>query len=175
MLKRKRVSIKLKVLITLKFKTMKHFILILLIFLFFNCSDENSCEWELIEPVFISNDINGNLINDIFSENNNKLNDIDSKLLIITDAQELSEIYDGENNLGIDFEKYYLIGGKFQTSSISNEILNEALYRCDFNSTYKYEITVKQCLECFPAIGNLYYWKIYPSMINKKNITLIIK
>ncbi|WP_445956400.1 hypothetical protein [Yeosuana sp.] len=144
--------------------------------LLLNCSNsDDSCEWKLIEPVFISNDINGDLINDIFSENNDKLNDIDRNLLIINNEQELSEIYDGENNLGINFEKYFLIGGKFQTSSISNEILNEALFKRDYNSTYKYEITVKQCSECFTAIGNLYYWKIYTSMLNNENIELTIK
>lgn len=87
---------------------MRHFIVIMIVILFSGCSDKNSCNWNLIVPIPVNNEINEDLINNIFSKNNDMLNNVDSSLLIITDEQDLSEIYDGESSsLGINFEKVF--------------------------------------------------------------------
>ncbi|MEW4923276.1 hypothetical protein [Algibacter sp. 2305UL17-15] len=155
---------------------MKNLMLAILFIICMDCNEDDSCNWELIESAPVNNTVNQNLLNEVFSNENDYFKDFGDTLLIISDEQELFNISNIETDMGIDFEKYTLVGGKFRTSSISNEISTIALYKCNPRSEYRLEVIVKQCTECFAAIGNLYYWKIYPSSIDSKsNILLTIK
>ena len=154
---------------------MKNLLLMMLTALCMCCSDDDSCDWELIEPSVINDSINEEMLNIIFSEQNVRLKDLDDTLLVIRTRQDLENIYDIDDEVGIDFENYVLIGAKFKTSSISNSISKVNLNRCDMDSSHRLEVEVEQCTECFTAIGDLYFWRIYPSIDSQNSIDFVIK
>ena len=112
-----------------------------------------------------------------FSENNELAKNIkgDTLLYVINSKEELLAISGNINTvMDIDFENQSIIWGKFLTSSVSNTIASKQLLKCHPFSNYRYEISVKNCTECWTALGYLYYWDIYPQKININDISLII-
>lgn len=158
---------------------MKNILLIFTIsFTLFNCSsnDKDSCNWIIINSINVSQETK-NKLNNIFSENNNILDSKSDKefLLKITNVQQLKSLSNDLISIDLDFDKYFIIGGRFETSSISNQVSKEELKVCESQFLYNYEINVENCTECYPAIGNLYYWGIYPVTISDNEIVLLIK
>lgn len=143
-----------------------------------NCSNniDSSCDWEVIPSIIVPQETENNL-NKIFSKDNTVLNNSDENdfILKITSKQQLNDLSDTELDISLDFDKYFIIGGRIQTNSISNKISNHELKVCYPQSLYKYEITIEKCTECYPAFGFLYYWKIYPTAINTNEIELSLK
>jgi len=141
-----------------------------------NIEENNNCKWRELSPSILTEQLKNDL-DIIFSENNELAKNIkgDTLLYVINSKEELLAISGNINTaIDIDFENQSIIWGKFLTSSVSNTIASKQLLKCHPFSNYRYEISVKNCTECWTALGCLYYWDIYPQKININDVSLII-
>jgi hypothetical protein len=74
----------------------------------------------------------------------------------------------------IDFEKYCIIWGRVLTPHFPYTVQSKKLSICDVDNSYKYEVAIEECTNCWTALGRLYYWGVYPKM-ESENIILILK
>jgi hypothetical protein len=144
--------------------------------MFFGCSNSDSKNESMWIAIYSSNDIAiKKTLDGIFSENNTLVKDVRSDtLLIINTKEEFLQVCNNTAYSQIDFQNQCIVWGKIQTSSISNKILNKRLFACSSSDSYKYEVVIDKCTECWTAIGSLYFWDIFPQKINGK-ITLIVE
>lgn len=61
------------------------------------------------------------------------------------------------------------------SSSISDKIIHKQLFKCSDHTSYKNEITIEKCVDCWTALGYLYFWDIYPKGVEDENISLTIQ
>ncbi len=73
----------------------------------------------------------------------------------------------------IDFDEFTLIVGKFMVSSISDSISNITL---SSNNTTKYilEVSIYKPDGRYAAIGQLYFWRLYPKLESENDFELLI-
>ncbi|GEM_PF-6002569 len=156
----------------------KIFLIFTIVITIVNCSnnEESSCDWEVIPSIIVPQETENNL-NKVFSKDNTILNNNDENnfILKITTKQQLNNLSDDELDIDVDFDKYFILGGRIQTSSISNRISIHQLKVCNAQSSYNYEVIIEKCTECYPALGFLYFWNIYPKSISENEVTLSIK
>lgn len=146
---------------------MKHKILILstiiLVFAFISAGCQKDDEWVQIDPISPRTQIRVHL-DSIFSKNNNCLLNFEGDTLIHTilsyaDFKEIDSCHDISE---IDLDDYTLIVGKIKVSSISDKI--SSIILTSDNSDYIIEASIDKCVECYWAIGYLYFWRLYPKM-----------
>ncbi len=133
------------------------------------------CDWEEVSPA-TATDIKAKL-NAVFSETNPLVANIpgDTLFYVIHSKEELAKVSMNINTpIDIDFENQTLVWGRILTSSISDNIHSKQLSVCESSSDYKYTVTVGKCIDCWTALGNLYFWDIYPRKIDAKDIAFIV-
>ncbi len=142
------------------------------------CSNEKNesqkeCEWIIVNEKILD-DMTSYLLDSLFSDKNTVISTIenDTLLLVINNNEDLNEIC--ENDLDINFNDLCIIGGYYNTGSISDSIDKTDLSKCDILDEYKYEILIEKCVECWPATNKLFFWGAYPKNDIAK-ISLIIK
>jgi hypothetical protein len=143
--------------------------------------EENAkdCEWTKLTSVSVEGQLKTTLDN-VFSDNNELLKVIKSDTLFVINNREEIVGLQGFSEypdrwMEFDWNNQCIIGGKIQTSSVSDEILSQQLSECLNQSLYVYEIEVKKCTDCYWAIGYHYFWAVYPRKIDAKNVSLTIK
>jgi hypothetical protein len=135
------------------------------------------CSWNAVESVLLSEDLNIKL-NTVFSEQNQLLKNVigDTIVFVINNEQDFLKVCDDQAIIsGMDFEKYSIVWGRVLSSSISDKIDRKQLFECPEYTRYKYDIAIEKCVECWTALGYLYFWDVYLKKINNENITLTVK
>ena len=87
-------------------------------------------------------------------------------------AQIISETFTCHEFSEINFSNYTLIVGKVQVYSISDAIASINLNSKD--NSYKVEIVIDKCTECYGAIGSLYFWKLFPKLNTGYNFEMVV-
>jgi hypothetical protein len=102
----------------------------------------------------------------IFSRENSCLLNFqeDTVFHVISSHSDFGELNNLNTILEIDFDNYTLIAGKITVPSISDRISEITLTSSNTMSRYKLEISIDRCVECYWAIGNLYFWRLYPKL-----------
>ena len=135
------------------------------------------CSWNAVESVLLSEDLNIKL-NTVFSEQNQLLKNVigDTIVFVINNEQDFLKVCDDQAIISaMDFEKYSIVWGRVLSSSISDKIARRQLFECPEYTRYKYDIAIEKCVECWTALGYLYFWDVYLKKINNENITLTVK
>jgi hypothetical protein len=134
----------------------------------------DSCQWQVIQSLALDSIIETKL-NQLFSNQNLLLppfND-DSTLYLIDNQYDFSLICNDSSVITqIDFSKFCIVWGMYQAPAIPYTISAKELFFCPDNISYKYNIYIQKCTECYSAIETLYYWGIYP--IINQNVLLNI-
>jgi hypothetical protein len=134
----------------------------------------DSCQWQVIQPLKLDT-IAETKFNQLFSNQNfllPKFND-NSMLYLVDNNQDFSLICnDTSLIMQIDFSKSCIVWGMYQAPAIPYTVSAKELSFCLDNISYKYNIYIQKCTECYEAIETLYYWEIYPSI--NQNILLNI-
>jgi hypothetical protein len=145
-----------------------------------NKESEADCRWEQVTPITSTNEQKSRL-DYVFSDDKESLRNIKSDTLFVINNREdmvklqgISEEYP-DPWMEFDWDNQSIIGGKISTSSVSDEVLSQQLLECLDTSSYKYEIEVKKCTNCWTAIGYHYFWAIYLKKPNTENVSLTIK
>lgn len=141
-------------------------------------ANEN-CNWTEIFPVVLSDNLKQSLDN-IFSDNNNLVTTIhgDTLLFVICNQADFISLCPNYSIVPqveqIDFETHCIIWGRVLTPHIPYTVLSKELFFCDSENNYKYEVAIEECVNCWTALGNLYFWGVYPKLENE-NVSLILK
>lgn len=135
-----------------------HFTIVLILVFFTLISCQKEDEWISIAAVKTDNQLTEQL-DSIFSADNNCLKMVESKsqLYALFSSNNFKELDDCHQTPEINFNDYTLIAGKVQVSSISDKIASIEL--TSKNSTYKVEVIIDNCAECYGGFGYLYFWK----------------
>lgn len=147
---------------------------VLLFFTFISAGcQKDDDEWLQIEPINPNAQITEHL-DSIFSMNNNCLLNFEDDTLIHTifnyiDFKEIDSCHDLSE---IDFDNYTLIVGKIKVASISDQISSIVL--TTNNRNYKMEASIDKCVECYWAIGYIYFWRLYPKLQSNIEIKLSV-
>ena len=135
---------------------------------------EKEDEWIQIESYNPDKQL-GILLDSIFSQKNNCLLNFqaDNVFHAIFSNSDFMEIDSCNNIPEIDFNEYTLIIGKIMVSSISDSISNITL---SSNNTSKYELEVfiYKPDGRYAAIGQLYFWRLYPKLESENDFELLI-
>jgi len=136
--------------------------------------DEN--EWIQIDPLVANAQLNTQL--DLaFSKNNDCLLNFykkDTDLFPIFSNEDLLKIDDCNTIPEINFSNNTLITGKIMVPSMPYSISTITLTSNIAKSTYKLEVLIDKCNECYPTIGYLYFWRLYPKLNSKYKFELSI-
>ena len=135
------------------------------------------CSWNTVETVLLSEDLKIQL-NHTFSEQNQLVKKIvgDTIVFVINNEQDFLKVCNDQTIAsGMDFEKYSILWGRVLSSSISDKIDRKQLFECPEYTRYKYDIAIEKCVECWTALGYLYFWDVYLKKINNENIILTVK
>ena len=137
-------------------------IVLLLLFIGAGCQD-NEIELIRIDSINTNAQISEHL-DSIFSRNNNCLLNFEKDTLINTifgfaDFNEIDNCHDISE---IEFDNYNLIVGKIKVASVSDKISSIVL--TSNNSNYIIEVSIDKCVECWGAIGYIYFWRLYPKL-----------
>lgn len=137
-------------------------IVLLYAFIGVGCQKEEA-EWEQINPINPDANLNEQL-DSMFSKENNCLINFEEDTIIYTIFSEAdyNEIDSCNDISGINFEDYTLIVGKIKVASISDEI--SSIILTSNNSSYLIEVSIDKCVECWGAIGYIYFWRLYPKL-----------
>ena len=139
------------------------------------CEKEDN-KWVQISPSVASTQLSTQL-DLIISKNNDCILNFyekDTVLSPIFSREDLLGIGDCYSIPEIDFENYTLITGKIKVSSMPYSISSITLLSDSSESKYKLEVLVDRCNECFPTIGFLYFWKLYPKLNSKYKFELLV-
>lgn len=147
-------------------------VIILITFLSIGCQKDEDI-WEHIAPIDIGVQISEHL-DSIFSEQNNCLLDFEKDTLFHTiyGINDFNKVASCNEISEIDFDNYTLIVGKIMVSSISDSISSVVL--TTNNCSYKIEATIDKCVECWGAIGHIYFWIIYPRLRSEFETTFSV-
>ncbi len=128
-------------------------------------STKSDGEWIQINPSELDNQTAAQL-DLIFSRDNNFLLNFqeDTVLQVIFSHSDFGELDNCNTISEIDFDNYTLIAGKITVPSISDNISDISLSSSNIRGSYKLEISIDKCVECYWAIGNLYFWRLYPKL-----------
>lgn len=146
-------------------------IFILAIIMFVSCEKES--EWVKIDSVDAGIELSEHL-DSIFSEQNSCLVNFDNENIIhaVYSANNIGNIDTCHEFSEINFSNYTLIVGKVQVYSISDAIASINLNSKD--NSYKVEIVIDKCTECYGAIGSLYFWKLFPKLNTGYNFEMVV-
>jgi hypothetical protein len=117
------------------------------------------CNWNTVESVLLSEDLKIKL-NNTFSEQNRLVNNIagDTIVFVINNEQDFLKVCDNQAIIsGMDFEKNSIVWGRVLSSSISDKIARKQLFECPEYTRYKYDVKIEKCVECWTALGYLYF------------------
>jgi hypothetical protein len=156
-------------------------------FAFTSCSEDNPVKdgdnnpLKVIEPVQ-NNEIDvlqKNYLDTIFSEKNQLIPQdwqIDSNIYVINSLEELNEINADKVLINIDFSKYTLIGGRVTINSLTPDIKISLEGEAN-NPHIDYYLTVEldYTKGGFYAMGNIYFWRLYPKLKNTSEVITIVK
>ena len=151
------------------------FIFLLLSLMGAGCEKGND-EWSQIDPLVANTQLSTQL-DLIFSKNNDCLlsfNEKDTILSPIFSSEDLLKIDDCNTIPEIDFGNYTLITGKIMVPSMPYNISTITLISNSAESKYKLEVSIDKCNECYPTIGFLYFWRLYPKLNSKYKFELSI-
>ncbi|MDR0368284.1 MAG: hypothetical protein LBH82_03980 [Bacteroidales bacterium] len=154
-------------------------------FLLAACDKENdetineNCNWNEILPLALDENLTY-VLDNIFSDNNSLVADIegDTLLFVICNQEDFLAVSKSVNTaIGseqIDFENHCIIWGRVLTPQFPYTVQNKGLFVCDVDSSYKYEVAIEECTDCWTAFDRLYFWGVYPKIENE-NIVLTFK
>lgn len=150
---------------------------VLLLFLFIGASCDEETEYPVnIEPIPVEGALKIKL-DSIFSSENSCLKKFsnDTVCHVLYSEDDFLSIDDCNDISEIDFSIYSLIVGKIQVGSINDSIFDIVLSNVD--EKYNIEIQLEMCTECYGAIGQLYFWRLYPALdpYYEKNISVTEK
>lgn len=142
---------------------------------------EASCQHDeehqtFIMPIELENDMRHQLDSIFSSENTCLINfSNDTVFHFLFSEEDFRNVDECNEITEIDFNKYTLVVGKIQVASINDSIFDIELFEED--KKYKIEIKIEKCTECYGAIGQLYFWRLYPDLspYYEKNILVTEK
>jgi hypothetical protein len=135
------------------------------------------CTWNTLEPVLLPENLNIKL-NTVFSEQNQLVKNVagDTIVFVINNERDFLKICDDQAIIsGMDFEKNSIVWGRVLSSSVSDKIDRKQLFECPEYTRYKCDVAIEKCVECWDALGYLYFWDVYPQLANNENIILTVK
>jgi hypothetical protein len=139
------------------------------------CEKEDD-DWIEIDP-FVANTQLSTQLDLIFSKNNDCLQISDKKdtvLFPIFSNEDFTKIDDCNTIPEVDFGNYTLITGKIMVPSMPYNISAITLISNSTESKYKLNVSIDKCNECYPTIGFLYFWRLYPKLNSKYKFELLI-
>ena len=138
---------------------------------------EVDCDWEIIEPITVSESLTRTL-NYFISAENRLIENIEvneAELYIISSESEFYKIYPSPSISSIiDFESQCVVIGKIESATVADNVSRKQLSRCISSGTIKYEVEIERCVDCLPVTGEYYFWEIYPVRMDQQDIVLII-
>jgi hypothetical protein len=159
----------------MKLKVLKISAIILLYSLLGAGCEKNEDEWTTIES--LTPDISIKTQFDlIFSDDNECLIGFQTDTVydIFYSQAELEKIDTCNIVPIVDFEKYSLIAGKVMVPGMISNISDITLTYCDSKDSYKLEVFIDECEECYDAIGYLFFWRLYPKVKTEYNFNVFI-
>jgi hypothetical protein len=128
-----------------------------------------------IDPLVPDAQISSQL-NSAFSKDNNCLLSFreDTVYHVISTRKELAEIDNCTSIPDIDFDKHTLIVGKVMVTGMVSSISEVSLSYNSADDIYLIEVSIDDCEECYTAIGQLYFWRVYPKLKSGSSFKLLV-
>jgi len=103
------------------------------------------------------------VLNKIFDENNPLLKELETqKAYVIKSEEDLMQICPKQVDApSLDFEGKCLVFASIETTSISDEILNNSLMRVEDEEEYEFHVVIQKCRDCWTAIGKKFPYGLY--------------
>ncbi len=122
--------------------------------------EKKECTWSVVDRIAV-NESTKSVLDSLFSERNALLMTFkdSAEVFIINNESDLQTI--SKDGIVFNFDDMCIIGGYYNTGSISDSIDKTDLSKCDILDEYKYEIRIKKCVACWPAINKLFFWGAY--------------
>ncbi len=132
-------------------------------------------EWVQVDSLIPDAQLSSQL-NSTFTENNACLLNFqkDTVFHVIYNKKELAEINICNTIPDVDFDKCTLIVGKIMVSSISDNISEIILTSNDNKAIYNIEISIFEPDGRYGAIGNLFFWRIFPRLKSGYDFKLLV-
>ncbi len=114
------------------------------------------------------------LLDQIFDESNDKLRDKkDSSVFVIQSYEDLWSLCpDGVECPDIDMKQNCIVYSPIKTSSISDELVKAELFNTQGNRGYTFVVSIRECQNCWEAIGHLYPYGVYSIPLSGQPIKL---